>query len=423
MAFRSRLSRNTITLLTSNVGSATLSFILSVLVGRVLGQDGLGVYATALAWVFPLSLIAEFGLGTLMTRDLAQTPEASDEYLRATTLTRLWLGGGLMLVLVVFAPLLSSDPAVVAGLQISAPLIIILPFFGAFTAIFRARQAMWAIPPLNLGMLAAQVGLTALVFQTGGGVLAALVVNTLTSAGQLIAAWGMYRWKFRRLTPPPNPLPVYRAGESENPTIARLQMLSLLLRAWPFALAAILAALQARAGTILLERLTDTAQVGYYAAATRFVEAARMIPNALFGALFPALAALVAHPHQFHHTFRRVTLGLASFGLLLGVGFSLFATPVMLLTYGDAFASAIPVLQIAMWSFLPGLLRAGRTLYWYAQGWEQFTNIVTGAVLVIQIALSLWLIPLYGAVGAAIVSLITETAAFIWLWWPLKKAS
>ena len=29
---------------------------------------------------------------------------------------------------------------------------------------------------------------------------------------------------------------------------------------------------------------------------TRFVEAARMIPNALFGALFPALAALVAQP-------------------------------------------------------------------------------------------------------------------------------
>jgi O-antigen/teichoic acid export membrane protein len=405
----SRLSRNTITLLASNVGSAALSFILSVLVGRALGQDGLGVYATALAWIFPLSLIAEFGLGTLMTRDLAQSPEAAEEYLRTTTLARLWLGGGLMLGLVILAPHLSSDAEVVAGLQISAPLIVILPFFGAFTAIFRAQQAMWAIPPLNLGMLFAQVVLTALVFRAGGGVLAALIVNILTSAGQLIAAWAVYQWKFHTSIP--------------TQSVVSLQMMMLLKRAWPFALAAILAALQTRTGTILLERLTDTAQVGYYAAATRFVEAVRMIPNALFGALFPALAALITQLDKFHHTFRRVTLGLAGFGLLVGIGFTLFATPVMLLTYGDSFASAIPVLQIAMWSLLPGLLRAGRTLYWYAQGREQFTNIVTGAVLLAQIALSLWLIPLHGAVGAAVVSLITETAAFILLWWPLKKAS
>jgi O-antigen/teichoic acid export membrane protein len=402
-----RLSRNTITLLTSNVGSAALSFILSVLIGRVLKQEGLGVYTAALAWVFPLSLIAEFGLGSLMTRDIAQNPDSADEYLRSTTSARLWLGGGLMLALVIFAPLLSDDPAVIAGLRISAPLIVILPFFGAFTAIFRAKQAMWPIPPLNLGMLVAQVVLTIAVFLAGGGVLAALVVNTLTSAGQLVAAWAVWRWKF------------YTPMRARH--VAPLQIIVLLRRAWPFALAAVLAALQTRAGTILLEKLTDTAQVGYYAAGTRFVEAARMIPNALFGALFPALAALAAQQEALQRTFRKVMLGLGGFGFALGTGFLLFAAPIMNLTYGAVFEPAIPVLQIAMWSLLPGLLRAGRTLYWYAQGREQFTNIVTGVALVVQIILSLWLIPLHGASGAAIVSLVTETLALLLLWWPAAK--
>jgi O-antigen/teichoic acid export membrane protein len=410
---RSSLSRNTITLLTSNVGSAALSFILSVLIGRVLKQDGLGVYTAALAWVFPLSLIAEFGLGSLMTRDIAQTPDSADEYLRSTTLARLWIGGALTLALVILAPILSDDPAVIAGLRISAPLIIILPFFGAFTAIFRARQAMWPIPPLNVGMLVIQVALTALVFLAGGGVLAALIVNTLTSAGQLVAAWAVWRWKFHAPSPTPNNL--------------SLKIMPLLRRAWPFALAAVLAALQTRAGTILLEKLTDTAQVGYYAAGTRFIEAARMIPNALFGALFPALAALIAQPDAFRRTFRKVTLGLSGFGIALGLICTFFATIIMSLTYGAAFIPAIPVLQIAMWSLLPGLLRAGRTLYWYALGREQYTNIVTGATLIAQIALSLWLIPLAGASGAAIVSLVTETLALILLWlpetWLSKKTS
>jgi O-antigen/teichoic acid export membrane protein len=406
---RSSLSRNTITLLTSNVGSAVLSFILSVLIGRVLKQDGLGVYTAALAWVFPLSLIAEFGLGSLMTRDIAQTPDSADDYLRSTTLARLWIGGALTLALVVFAPALSSDPAVIAGLRISAPLIVILPFFGAFTAIFRARQSMWPIPPLNVGMLVVQVALTTLVFLAGGGVLAALAVNTVTSAAQLVAAWAVWCWKFRTPT--------------RTRYIVSLQIVPLLRRAWPFALAAVLAAIQTRAGTILLEKLTDTAQVGYYAAGTRFVEAARMIPNALFGALFPALAALVAQPGAFQKTFRKVTLFLAAFALALGLGWTLFAAPIMHLTYGTDFAPAIPVLQIAMWSLLPGLLRAGRTLYWYALGREQVTNMVTGVTLVVQIALSLWLIPLVGAMGAAIVSLITEALALILLWLPMMSGA
>jgi len=71
---------------------------------------------------------------------------------------------------------------------------------GAFTAIFRARQAMWPIPSLNVGMLVIQVALTAVVFLAGGSVLAALIVNTVTSAGQLVAAWAVWRWKFRTPT-------------------------------------------------------------------------------------------------------------------------------------------------------------------------------------------------------------------------------
>lgn len=380
-----------------------LSFALSVLIGRAFGQDGLGIYTAALAWVFPLSLIAEFGLGTLITRDVAQQPETASEYLRSTTATRLWLGGGLTIGLIGFAPLLSQDADVIHGIQISAPLVLIMPFFGAFTAVFRAKQAMWPIPPLNLGMLVAQVILTLLVFANGGGVLAALAVNTLTSAGQLAVAWWIWRRWFA-------PIKSQSLGHNQ------LSAFLLLKRAWPFALAAVLAALSARLGTIMLERLTDTSNVGYYAAATRFVEAGRVIPNALFGALFPALAALSAQPEQMHKNFRQIILGLTGFGGALGILFSLLAMPILNLTYGAAFAPAKTTLQLVMWSLLPGLLRGGQTLYWYARGKEQFVNWVTGGVLVAQILLSLWLIPAHGAEGTAVVSLITETIAFAILW-------
>ncbi len=398
-----RLTRSALTLLLSNLGGAALAFVLSVLIGRALGQDGLGVYATALAWVFPLALMAEFGLGTLVTREVAHDPSAAATLLHVAARARLALGGGLMLLLVIAAPALSRDALVVRGLQLSAPLVVILPFFSLFSAVFRAHQQMWPLPWLNIGMLAIQIPVTILAFQAGGGALAALAINTLTSAGQLTAAWWIYRrWFHAEDKPRPLPLaPVLR-------------------RAWPFALAALLAALQIRIGAILLEQLADTSQAGYYAAASRLAEAGRIIPNAFFGALLPALAALSQDLSALDRLFRRTAWGLAAFGALAAAAGALFASDILRLTYGAAFIPAEPALSAALWGLLPGLLRGGRTLYWYARGREQYTNGVTALTLAGQVALSLWLIPPYGAAGAALAALAADAAACALLWLPLR---
>src|SRR5262245_30330693 len=110
----SRLSRHTLLLLVSNVGGAALSFALSVLIGRVLGNGGLGAYTVVLAWVYPLSMVVEFGLATLATRDLSMDVSQSDAYLNAMVLARLVFGGAAVAALVLFAPLLSSEPSIVS---------------------------------------------------------------------------------------------------------------------------------------------------------------------------------------------------------------------------------------------------------------------------------------------------------------------
>ncbi len=404
------LSRNTFTLLFSNTGSAVLSFGLSILIGRALGKDGLGVYTAALAWVFPLSLVAEFGIGTLMTREAARSPQVEASYLHLAAQTRLWLGGGLMLILLLIAPLLSDDQTVIEGLRIAAPLILITPLFGNYTAIFRARQQMWPIPWLNLGMLVLQVTLTIIVFAAGGDIRAALVINTLTSALQLTAAWWIWRKWF-----------VKSASIDQNSSVITLHMRDMLRRAWPFALAGILAALQLRLAPILLEKWTDTGSVGYYAAASRFVEAGRTIPNALFGALFPMLATLIAQPDKLQQTFRKVMLGLATFSGLLALGFTLFAPHILSLTYGVAFSPASGTLQASMWALVPSLLRAGLTLYGYAHGREQLVNRVVAVMLIVQLAISLWLIPMHGAYGAALSVLGSEILGFVLLLLPLRQ--
>ena len=399
-----RLSRHTLLLLASNVGGAVLLFALSVLIGRTLGREGLGVYSVVLAWVFPLSLLVDFGLSTLATREIAQNPTDAGQQLTLMAAARLLLGGLAALVLVAAAPLLSDDPAVVMGLRVSAPMAMLLPFYSSFTAAFKGMGAMWPIPWLNVGMLAAQVALSVAVQARGGDIVALLVVNTVTSLGQLLAAWLLWRRVFApRVTPSP----------------ARFDHAALratLRRAWPFALAALFAALQMRISFILLERVDSVDEVAYFAAASRFVEAARLLPNAFFGALFPALAALTAQPDALRQTFLRAFGLLALFGSAVIAGAWLFGAPVINLTYGEDFAGAAIVLGVLAVALLLSLLRGALTLFLYARNDERRVNVVNGSALLFQIPLSLFLIEATGAVGAAIALAVIEGYALLALW-------
>ena len=66
------------------------------------------------------------------------------------------------------------------------------------------------------------------------------------------------------------------------------------------------------------------------------------------------------------------------------------------------------MLQILGWSLFFSLLRGARTLYLYALGHEGRVNRVNGLVIVLQIALSLLLIPQWGALGVAGIHVLIE---------------
>ncbi|MBN8592589.1 MAG: oligosaccharide flippase family protein [Anaerolineae bacterium] len=423
-----RLRRSTGLLLISNVGSAGFAFLISVVIGRLLGERGLGVYSASLAWVYPVSILADAGINTLLTRETARSPELEPALLKASLQARWLIAGGLALALFTLAPLLSVDADVVRGIQLSAPLVFLLPTFGLYTAIFRARQAMWPIPILNLGMLTAQAGLTVLILLGGGTITDAFIINTLTSAGQVPVAWWIYRQQFqnqsftaeKELTQSGNPPERPRSDENMQNHFrldaGRWRLIALLSQAYPFAVAGVLAAIQARVTILLLERGATPEAVGQLAGAMRLTEAGRILPNALFGTLLPMLAALVAHPNDFQRLLRRVYSGILLYGLALAGMFGLGASAILQVTYGPSFERGTLALQLMGLALVPGLMRAVQTLAAYARGREAQVNRVLLLGLVVQGMVAISLIPIQGAAGAAASLLVSEVVMVIGLW-------
>lgn len=58
--------RGAAVLSSGSIAANVLQFAFAILIARVLGQDGLGTYGTVLAWIFPLSLLVDYGIGTAL---------------------------------------------------------------------------------------------------------------------------------------------------------------------------------------------------------------------------------------------------------------------------------------------------------------------------------------------------------------------
>ncbi len=394
-----RLTGNTLILLVNNVGSAGLAFLISVIIGRGLGAEGLGQYAFIMAFLTPFITLADFGMSSLITRDVAQSPDTARPTLHTATRALLPIAGVILLLTWIIAPLLHVAPTVLVALVIAALLIVLDPWYGLYTALFRAFQQMWPILIVNVGGLILQVALTWAVIQAGIGLIGVSVALIAVNVLQLLITWRI--WRFT------NPLPttVY-----PPPSIREV-----LKRAWPFALAAVLNAIQLRLSVLLLEHLSgDMSVVGLYSAASRFVEAARLVPNAFFGALFPTLASLVAVPQAMRRTFLRALWALLAFAIVFALAMTIGGNLLIRLTYdprGTAFTGAAPVLALLSWSLTPALLRALLTLYLYSLGKEHFVNAITLIALAGQAVIGWLLISQWGAIGAAISVSIVEGGA------------
>jgi len=398
-----RLTSNAGILLINNVGSAALAFLISVIIGRGLGAQGLGQYSFIMAWVSPLIMLADFGMGSLITRDVAKDRDTAIPLLRTSTFALIPIAGSILIIAWFVIPITNVAPIVMNGLMVAALLIILDPWYGLYTALFRAFERMWPILIINVGGLVIQVIAAILAVSTGAGLIGVIGAVVIVNVIQLAAMWEMWR--------------IYAPEAPE--WIIPPKVTELVKRAWPFALAAVLGALQLRLNVLLLEHLAGDVAVGWYAAASRFVEAGRMIPNAFFGALFPALSSLAADPDAMRHTFQRATRLLTQYAVAAGIGLTVLGGLLLRLTYdpqGTTFVGATPVLAILGWSLVPSLLRAVLTLYLYSLGREQFVNRVTIYGLVGQAILGWLLISLWGAAGAAVTMGIVEAGITVYLW-------
>ena len=398
---------NSLILTISNVVNAALGFLLSLVVGRGLGESSFGIWVFCLAWASILTMICEFGLNSLLTREASRMPEKLNCLLGSSLALKLILvsffAGGIWLL----SPIISLGPESSSALRVSMLIVVAGVAYGSFTAVF--RSAAWMSPILWLSILGgtAQVLWSAWILWSSGSVLALIWAALVIDIGQLILAVGLW---WNRLRP---------YGGSMK--FSRVDMTKMVWDTFPFAVSAFLGAIEARSNVLLLGYLSGAVELGRFGMASRFFEAGRLIPNGIYDAAFPAFAAQASGHVERKAVYQRLLRVILIYTLTVTLILSVFSRQVIQLTYGPLFISATPILSWLGIALLPTLCNAVMEVYLFATGDEKYATKLGVIGLAIQVIASIPLMLFAGAAGAAIGMLLSELSIYLPLNRRIKK--
>ena len=386
-----------------NVG---LGIIIVGFMTRLLGAASYGSYALLISFGTIVQLVADGGLYLTLTRRLAEEPRRHTELLSHALSLRLLLlaaafAGGFVVMRVI--PSLSN---LTGAFLLIALGLVAQSMSQLFMGVFQHAGQMW---PATIGDLVGRLS------QLGAIVLLALASVTLEGMALAFAIGAGVALAVHQILLP------YQARRWH--LVARWSAWrELLATSWPLGALLLLSAIYFRVDTVILSLYRDASEVGYYGLAYRIIESALFFPAMLGGLLLPRLSEHLsagAKQRAAQVLGEGVTLAL----MVAGVGAAIvgiFPAQIIALLSGTDFAPAAPLLQLLAPALI--ILFAGNIFGFALVALKRQLALLKlyAALVLVNIALNLWLIPQYGAVAAAMTTLITEgLAASVagWLVW------
>lgn len=159
---------------------------------------------------------------------------------------------------------------------------------------------------------------------------------------------------------------------------------------------------------IMLEKMIGSTEVGYYSGATRFIYPFMFISGAFMTAIFPKLAKHSEEKDKFRSIQNLALYYLGGIGILLSTSLYLGSDLIFQIFFGDKYDDSVPVFKILVWYLAIVFIYGPISNSLVAKNKVVFLVYLNLFMIILNVVLNFFLIPVYGAKGAAIATIICE---------------
>ena len=380
--------------------------ILVIVISRQLGDVGLGKYSFAFSFAAILLLFADFGLPTLITKEVAKNKKLAQEHLTKTYTLKLILNILTLIATILAIAISKKDNETVMLVLIAGIAMFFYNLAGIFRSVLQAYETMKyeVIAKAVERVIAASLGIYLLL--NGYGIFSLFTALLLSNIAYYL---------------------ILHYFTSKNISGTRLSVdfscwKKTIKESFPFWLTIIFVSFYVRIDTVMLGYMKDYASTGWYNAAYRIIDVFVRILFLPIIAVFPALS-------KFHKTsidktkliYEKSFYYMIVLSMPIVAGLVILSRRIILAVYGNQFANSVIALQILAFALFFTSLN-------YLMGYllnsidkQKLFTITTGTATALNILLNLILIPMYGYIGAGITTVISELLNFSMLYYFTNK--
>ena len=387
---RKKIFLNASYLFVGNVLSRFVSAIATIFVARYLGAEDYGLLGVALALAAITSYFSDLGLTHTLIRE-ATKPNADIRVLISSFFRiRLILGGIITLLSLIFIRMLYVDE------------------YFRFVLYWVVIPSIWGAVLQSVGIVFFQV------IQQMQYMALIRVITGFITAGALFL--GIFcKWPLTYLAP------VYGLSSIFGGCIGFLMVIFRLgsLQGWnplilkgmvSFTIGSFIIILLPQISPLLLERVTDLKQVGYFVAAYRIPSVLYLVPGTVASAFYPVLFEYGNRQLKEEH-YKLVKLELkvmSTLGITMALPFFVYPEWWVQILFGSEWLEATPIFQLLSLIVILQSLNYPLADALTTRGWQKYRTLILTIALLMSGILYLFAGERWGAFGGAVAAIAVE---------------
>lgn len=384
------IGRNIFSLGVSRIVSGVISFYVSVRLASYLAPQGFGKFSLVIAYYTIFLLLVDLGISRFVIKKVSEDKNSASIYLGNFLATQTFLSLLIMGLFILLPKVFGYEPEIAKSMLLAGVSLLIGSFAIPFSAVIQAWQKIHIVAVVNF-------------------------VNTILRAGWIFLAIILQKdlififWAYVIVSLEELLIYLFISRSIVRPSFAFEKTLirKMFLAGIPFALISGFEILISKVDSVIQKFFLPFSDVGLYSVAYRFLDFLTFIPAIVAISLFPYIAERAdLKSEEAKQVFDRWNRYMVALSIPLGAGAALLGDKIILALFGPEYAGSIVVFRILIWAAVLTFIYAVPNIIMIVKRTKQ-TVLVLGAVTLFNIGGNFLLIPKYGILASAWLTIIS----------------
>lgn len=384
-------------LICGKVFQMILSLLVGIFTARYLGPQNYGLINYGNAYVVFFSALCTLGLNSVIIKDFIDHPDEQGEALGSTLVMR-FISSVLSSVMIVgFVSIVDRDEPITI---VVVALCSIGPIFNIFDSFnywfqYQYKSKITSIATLSAYAITSAYKILLLVFEKDICWFAvAMSIDYIVIAIFLLIAYKRHNGLKLKFS--------YKKSKS------------LLKVSYNYILSGLMVAIYGQTDKLMLKQILDASEVGFYSTAVTICTMWTFVLQAIVDSMYPTILRLKNENYEQYKRKNRQLYAIVFYvSFAVSIVFLIMGDFIVDLLYGESYLPAVNVLKVVTWYTAFSYLGVARNAWFVSEGQQKYLKYIYLSAVILNILLNSFFIPILGAVGAALASLLTQMSTSI----------